>query len=382
MTETYYQELMRTGVPAKLPKSDFAFEDLFDEHVANTQKTWAHDRTKSVGASEAFGCILKNWFSKRGKEFGYNKDPDYVDKWGAMRRGDILENHHIVPAVENGLKRRGMDLIMAGEGQDTIIDGTSSATLDGLIINAPKDLLSAYGIPDIKSSEVVLEMKSFDPRIDIKEEKFIHRGQTQMQMGLIREKTKYKPYYAVVLYVNASWVDDVRPFVVPFDENVYLIGRERNEKVFGIDDPKLLHPEGKLSGDCEYCPFIQSCNTVRTGRVPAQTKPLTGKSRKEEETSFLAQTLEPIVSKRMEKYKLMKTLEKEVESMNEEIKQTLIRSNQSRSYGPGFSVSYTTVSGKKTLSKDKIEEAGLNPEDFMVEGAGYEKLTVTVKDEK
>jgi hypothetical protein len=35
------------------------------------------------------------------------------------------------------------------------------------------------------------------------------------------------------------------------------------------------------------------------------------------------------------------------------------------------------VAGRKSLSKTKLEEAGLDPEDFMDEGKGYSKLTVT-----
>lgn len=377
---SYYDELLKYGVPETIPQDGFCFEDLFDELVASTQKTWVHDRALSVGASEAFGCIRKTWFSKRGKLFGYEKDPTYKESWGAMRRGDLVENYHVVPAVESGLRRRGMDLILAGEGQNTIVSGTSSATLDGLIINAPSDLLSYYGIPDIGSSEVVFEIKSFDPRISILEEKAIHGGQVQMQMGLIRETTHYRPNFAVVLYVNASWLDDIRPFVVPFDENIFQIGKHRSEKVFTTDDPGLLGAEGKLDGMCTYCPYEASCNKVSMDRVPSKRAPLTKKQVEAQDTSLI-QELDAVVHKVAQIKKAKKKIEHELEDANEEVRQALILANESRVVGAGWKASYTTVNGRRTLSQNKMREAGLDPEDYMEDGAGYEKLTVTMEKE-
>lgn len=379
---TYFEELIQLGVPDNLPKDGFALEDLFDEFIANNQKTWSHDRNKSVGASEAFGCIRKSWFGKRGKDFGYVRDPAYKDSWGAIRRGDIIENYQVVPAVRSGLERRGLDLIMEGEDQETIVDGVSSATLDGLIIDPtgaklPADFLEYYGLSNIDEDSIVLEMKSFDPRINITEPKAIHEGQTQMQMGLIRETTEYKPNYALIVYVNASWLDDIRIYIVPFDEQVYQIGRQRAEKVFETEDPAVLHAEGKLDGMCAYCPFKNSCDEVSVGRVPEKRKALS-KGEVADQDSYLVSELDILVNHHKGLKKTEKALKREVEESNEAIRQTLIQSNKSRAVGSGWKVSYTTIAGRKTLSKEKMEEAGLDPNDYMQEGSGYEKLTVTM----
>ena len=383
--KTYFEELLEHGVPTSLPKGGFTFEDIFDEFIASNQKTWSHDRSKSIGASEAFGCMRKSWFGKRGKGFGFVRDPEYKDSWGAVRRGDIIENYQVVPAVRSGLTRRGLDLIMEGADQETIVDGLVSATLDGLIIDPtgamlPKDFLAYYGIESIDEDSIVLEMKSFDPRINIIEPKAIHEGQTQMQMGLIRDTSKYKPNFAVVIYVNASWLDDMRIYVVPFDESVYQVGRLRAEKVFTTDDPAMLMAEGKLDGMCAYCPFKRSCDEVSVGRVPEKRKALS-KKEVDAQPSYLVQQLDSMVLAHRELKVAEKALKREVEESNEAIRQTLIRSNQSRAVGSNWKVSYTTIAGRKTLSKEKIEEAGLDPDDFMNEGSGYEKLTVTMNGE-
>lgn len=382
---TYFEELLKYGVPEKLPAEGFTFEDLFDEYVASTQKTWKHDRAKSVGASEAFGCIRKSWFGKRGKDFGFEKDPSYKESWGAMRRGDLLENYHVVPAVRAGLARRGLALIMEGDNQDTIVDGVSSATLDGLIISLdggklPRDFLAYYGVEDIDVDSVVLEMKSFDPRITIAHEKAVHAGQATMQMGLIRDTTKYKPEHAVVIYVNASWIDDIRPFVVHWDDNVYNIGRRRAEQVFTTDDPGMLGAEGKLDGMCDYCAFKNSCDKVSVMRVPARRKALTKKEVQAQDNG-LVEELDEHASKLLVLKKQAKEIKREIEDHNEAVRQKLIRANESRAVGMGWKVSYTTVAGRRTLSKELMEESGLNPEDYMQEGAGYEKLTVSFDNE-
>lgn len=373
---SYFKELMQDGVPESIPASDFTFEDIFDEHIANNQKTWKQDRRLTVGASECFSCIRKTWFTKRGHEFGIYPDPHYEDSWGAMERGNIIENSYIVPAVEEGLKRRGMELIMAGDGQDTIIDGIHSATLDGLVIDAPRDVLAYYGIDDIGSDEFVLEMKSFDPRLTLQHEKPVHRGQTQMQMGMVRDTTDYRPNFAVLLYINASWLDDIRVFIIPYDENEYQLGRARNEKVFGTDDPKLLHAEGKLDGMCDYCQFVGACGKVSVGRVPKARDAMKAADIAAQDTQMV-EMLDRLVTEHATLKADKKEAEAKLEDVNEQIRQALITHGQSRAAGGNWKIAYTAQKGRKTINKSLLIEAGLNPEDFMTEGAGFEKLTVT-----
>lgn len=382
---SYYTELMAEGVPATIPADGFTFEDCFDEYVASKQKTWKYDRNLMVGASECFGCIRKTWFGKRGKEFDYGVDADHEENWGAMRRGDIMENHLIVPAIREGLERRGMALIMEGDDQETIRDGYNSATLDGLVVptdpalggKLPKDFLEYYGFEgDLDADSVVLEMKSFDPRIEIKQAKAIHHGQTQMQMGLVRETTEYKPEYAIVIYVNASWYDDIRPFLVEYSETEYLIGRERNEKVFEVDDPALFAPEGKLDGDCKYCKYTDACSIVSTGRVPEKRDALKAKEVDGQDKDML-ERMDVLVQNQAALKAVEKQTKRELEEANEAIRQELINAGTSRAVGEDWKVFYSAQAGAKRLSTALMIEAGLDPDDYKEQGNGFEKLTVT-----
>lgn len=380
---TYYDELMKTGVPKSIPADGFTFEDLYDEHIANNQKTWKQDRRLTVGASECFGCIRKTWFTKRGHEFDIKTDEHYEENWGAMERGNIIENSFIVPAMEEGLKRRGLKLIMCGDGQDTIIDGIHSATLDGLVIDEsgaklPRDMLAFYGIPDIGDQDsIVLEMKSFDPRLTLMHEKPVHRGQTQMQMGLVRGTTEYKPEIAVLMYINASWLSDMRIFIVDYDDSSYRIGRERNDKVFGVDDPGMFAAEGKMDGLCSYCNYQGACQTVTEARVPTARKALNKKEIDAQDTEFV-DSLEPLVLQRNAIAIRQKEDKLALETANETIRQALITEGKSRVVGDNFKVTYTAQAGRRTLSKHLMEADGVDPEKYMQEGGSFEKLTVTV----
>lgn len=387
---TYFDELIQEGVPKAIDLEEgFTFEDLYDEHIANNQKTWKQDRRLTVGASECFSCIRKTWFTKRGHEFGHEQDAEYAENWGAMERGNIIENHFIVPAMEEGLKRRGLKLIMAGDGQDTILDGIHSATLDGLIIPEkggflPDHFLEHYGLdPEMFADQdsLVLEMKSFDPRLAMLHEKEVHRGQTQMQMGLIRQTTKYKPEFAVLMYINASWLSDIRIFIIPYDEHEYLTGRTRNERVFNTDDPGQLPPEGKLDGDCKYCKFVDVCGKVSVGRVPPRKDTLK-KAQIDAQDPELVDDMSDLVAKQVEIKARAKEIERDLEEANEAIRQRMIRSGESRVVGAGFKAFYSAQQGAKRLSARLIEEAGLDPNDFKEQGTGFEKLTVTIEKPK
>ena len=55
--------------------------------VAENQKQFKHDRQLSIGASEIGQCARRTWFSKKGQAI----DPGYVDRWGAAKRGQLIE---------------------------------------------------------------------------------------------------------------------------------------------------------------------------------------------------------------------------------------------------------------------------------------------------
>jgi CRISPR/Cas system-associated exonuclease Cas4 (RecB family) len=374
-------------------KEPLNFKKMFDGWVADTQKKWGHDRKKTLGGSEAFGCLRKAWYKRNGTPY----DPDYEESWGALRRGDIIENYLVVPAMEWAAEHFGFELMMAGATQITLFDkatmvdvldekgevigeepGGLSVTPDGLIRGVARNALAKYGIPDIGTDCFMLEVKSIDPRVDLSEEKSIHHGQVQIQMGLMRENTAFKPNYAVILYINASFLDDIEVFVVKFDEKKYKIAKDRARYIFKTTDPNKLAREGVIDGTCQYCPFQGTCMKDVQGSMPAA--PATKNLGNPELIAIFKQN--GLLDRHRQAQKAFKKAEATKKAIGEEIKVTLREHGQSKlkNGDEGWSISYSMSQGRKALSKSAIEEAGLDPEDFMKVGNPFEILKVTFTD--
>lgn len=340
---------------------------MFKAFEAATEKEWRYDRNASLGASEVFGCIRQAYF----KKFGYEQDDDHEDDWGAAKRGDIIENNFAVPAVQ-AILPAGAELILAGSDQDTLRVRRLSATPDGLAINLARNALAQLGIPDIESDCVVTEFKSFDPRAHIKEEKAIHRGQVQVQMGLIHELTDYRPVYAIIFYFNASILSDIRPYVVKFDRKVYQTAKDRSELVYSTNEPSDLPPEGKIDDACRLCSYTEECSIAQGLATPRN-------ERRVENTAVLDR-----VSELARLYKDLKAqvkdLDHEAGEASQEIKDILRKHDTKKIVAQdGCSISVSWCKGKKTIDRLAMEADGIDTTKYEKEGNGYDRLNVSVK---
>ncbi|ARK07451.1 hypothetical protein LAV_00051 [Sphingobium phage Lacusarx] len=344
------------------------FKDkLFESFTASQgEKKWKFDRNASVGASEAFTCMRKVFF----KKFGYEPDDDHVADWGAARRGDVIENEVAVPAVA-GLLPDTAQLLFAGEEQETIKKGRLSATPDGLVVDAPDDALEDLGVPSLLGTgQFVVEFKSFDPRASIKEAKPVHIGQTQVQMGLLHDLTNYTPKFAVIVYINASIMSDIRCFVVPYDPKAYEAAEKRAQQVFSAQEPTDLPPEGKLSGDCNLCEFHEECAIAQGISAPKEKRTL---------PADVTERLGILAARQKDADARKKDAETEKKEAEEEIKQ-LLRDHGSKNCGDdSFSVNLSWCSGKKSLDQLAMAADGIDLEKYQKEGSGYDRLVVKLK---
>ena len=343
------------------------FQNLFSAYTESTgEKQWKFDRNASLGASEAFVCLRKNFF----KKFGYEPDDGHEQDWGAARRGDVIENNVAVPAVL-ALIPDTAQLLYAGEEQETIKKGRLSATPDGLVIDVPDDALALLGVPSLKGTgQFVVEFKSFDPRANITEAKPVHVGQTQVQMGLLHELTNYTPKFAVIIYINASILSDIRCFVVEYDEEVYKAAVKRSKQVFGANDPTELPPEGKLSGDCKLCEFTEECALAQGASAPKEKRNVPEK---------IAVRLKELAFIQKDAAEREKEAKEEKKIAEEEIKQ-LLRDNHTKGTGDdSYSISLSWMSGKKSLDVIAMADDGIDVEKYQKEGSGFDRLTVRLK---
>lgn len=350
------------------------FEKGFNAYVGAHQKVWKHDRTKSVGASESFGCIRKSWFTKNNAV----KDFDHKESWGALQRGDLIENHFVEPATRWFIENlHDAELVWGGAKQRTLIDGNLSATPDGLIINVDDDALAMYGIESLGGAGCFnFEVKSIDPRVNLKEEKAIHRGQVQVQMGLTRLKTRYKPNYAVIIYVDASFYDDIDIFVVPYDQHAFNIAKERADTVFATKDPVELMPEGKIDGTCDYCPYKRVC--AQTNKI---NTPQDGDANTNETPLAIIEEFVSLATDERAAYLEKKVAEATHKEFSERIKQWFRETGVKRVKAPDDSIkgSISWVKGRKSYDVEAMRADGIDVEKYSKMGEGGDRLTISEK---
>ncbi len=353
--------------PAPLPEGAIDFEGMFKAFEKSTEKEWRYDRRASLGASEVFQCIRKSFFEK----WGYEADDDHEDDWGAAKRGDLIENHFAVPAVSAILKN-GEVLAMAGEDQDTFRVGRLSATPDGLVINAARTALAQLGIDDIESDCFVTEFKSHDPRANIKEEKAVHRGQVQVQMGLLHELTNHRPQYAVIFYFDASWLSKIKFYVVRYDPKVFAVAKKRAEQVFTDQNPADLVAEGKIDDTCGICKYHEECAIASKEAIPSTKRKIAD-----------AETLDEL-AELTRRHAAAKALvaegTQESKEIAQQIKDLLRKHGTKGASDDRFTVSLSWNKGKKSTDLLAMQADGIDVEAYQNEGVGFEVLRVTAKE--
>lgn len=340
-------------------------KDAVDSYVkANLKNMGPHDRTTTVGASEIGQCERKTWFNKAEQTelaSTFQRNPDYVDSWGARLRGDIVENHLLVPA----LRRYNKGAKLLGKQQKTFVDGCISATPDCLIV------------PSGGKGEFLIECKSIDPRVDKSSlPKPEHVYQVQVQMGILHAKSKWRPKFAIVAYVNASFMDEITEFEIEYDPEIYQRASVRALRIMTAGSHHELQPEGWIAGgrECEYCPFTDACGRARK-EVPAQVLEPADKQ-------FIAE-----ISDMAQEYKIVESdlarLEETRRGLQNSIKERLREKGQNRIVGDGVSISWATVKGRETFDmatiREVLTEHGIDMDFYKREGTPGDRLTVTLK---
>lgn len=350
--------------------------------VAATQKEWAHDRSKTVGGSEVFRCHRWAYFKKRMPERAeLPEDPDDIS-WGTAERGNVMEAW----AVERLRETLGPEACRyMGTDQVTLIDDDAplSATSDGLIIEQPRDFLSNYGVPDMGAdvNDCAAEIKTFDPRSSDLRETARPRniGQNIVQMGLYQRKTNHKPRWGLLMYFNPANLQDIRPFAVPYDDQVYKNAQARATKVFHPDmTAKDFQAEGKFTNQCAHCEFTQVCYETEMSMFPEEIISL--------------DKIDPLQVKELEaltrSVAAARATEKAAEKANKEgsatLRMLMMEIGTQRAGDlkkDGWSVNIRRQEGKIGVDKEMLKEDGLL-EKYERQGNDFFVLTPKVKKEK
>ena len=344
---------------------------ILHDYVIADAKKWKHNRTLTIGASEIGGCARRSWYSKKQA----SKDDDHIERWGATRRGDLIEQHLVVPALA---KKYGSSLLWAGKKQKTFLDKWLSATPDGLIKNLKANALAHLGVKDIGPGKCILiEIKSIDPRANISVEKRQHRYQTQVQMGLVREQTDYRPEYALIVYVDASFHDEINEFVVKFEPKVYATAKRRAQDILTAKKPKELAPEGYIAGggECDNCAWKDACGIERHALPSEKWKDKPVDPQRVAEMEDMCRAAKQYEAARDEADAKLKTQQEAI--------RTRLREWDIRKV-PGV-VALASVKGRSSYDNEGIraaaQAAGVDIEKFSRVGESTSRLTISLSTE-
>lgn len=354
-------------------------DKVFNDYIASKQKVWKHDRSTTLGASEAFRCIRWSWFDKIGRKKGFKPDEE-EQNWGAMERGNLLEDYYVAPALEGHLPEP-LDLLFAGQSnQRTLVDGRNSSTPDGLIVGIPEGPLTITAknvtieIPYVRAGCIGLEIKSIDPRAGLATEKVKHRGQAQIGMGIIRETTEYKPDHWLILYIDASFINNITPFVIDYDPEVYASAKARADQVWSAEDPLELFPEGKLSGDCDHCTFKTACGEAVLSEYASARK-------NAEVDPAVVNAFQPKVLRFLDLKEQIAELKREQKTLKEEIQAELLENKRTGVKTGSWQVTLAKMPGKESIDQKALEAIGIDISQYLKRGQDYTQLTIARKDE-
>ena len=338
-----------------------------DMHAITSNRVFATDRMNTVGASEIGQCIRKTFWVKNENDpvYGVVRDNDFVDSWGARARGSVYENHFWEPALR---ERFGERLKFAGKDQHTFIDNFLSATPDGLITDLTTGERKEFGTD---ADCIMAECKTADPRTNLTDPKATNAYQVQVQMGLVREQTEYKPTHSVLSYTDASFWNEVKEFIIPFDSRLFEVAKERATTIMTATSIESLKPEGWIAGgsECNYCPFTGACGVARRNLPFAET-PVDPQFAAE--IADLARQLKAAEANCKESENLVREYQDEIR-------------NRLREKGvkkiPGI-VSWSPVKGRAGYDTKALKEAaaaaGVDITQFETEGVPGDRLTIQI----
>jgi CRISPR/Cas system-associated exonuclease Cas4 (RecB family) len=344
---------------------------ILADHANATRRVFAVGRAKTVGASEIGACARNVWWRKHNAPH----DAGFVDEWGARVRGSVFEDAFWVPALR---RRYGDKILFAGNAQRSLSSGYLSATPDGLIIDQPRDALASLNVADLGEGACFLvECKTADPRAHIDKERAAHNFQVQVQLGTIRQLTKFRPEFAVISYTDASFWHEIKEFAVQFDEAVFRSAIVRAEKIMTTPSAFDLPPEGWIAGgsECAYCPFAQACGRQRMD-VPAQQK-----------------TASPeLIAEARALAREFKLRDAEADEANAKLKEArLALTERLRADGvnhiktEGFSVFWSSVRGRESVDVKALREAASKAEidisQFISSSERSDRLTVRLEEQ-
>jgi hypothetical protein len=284
----------------------------------------------------------------------------------------VFERAFFIPALR---ARFGDNLLFAGDEQKTFRKDFLSATPDGLLVHLPHNVLTPLGIEDIGGDgSLITECKTRDPRARMDRPQPAHVYQVNVQLGLVRDLTPFWPANGLLFYADASFWDEMREFVIPFDFEIYKTAKQRAARIMLAKSAAELRPEGYIAGghECEYCAFQKACAHLRAD-VPAV------ESTAKVDPQFSAEIVDRARAAK-EQQAVVEDATTKLRTLQYEIKERLREKNLRRVQAAGVTVTWSFVKGRTSYDmpalKAACEAAGIDTTQFETTGDPSDRLTV------
>jgi CRISPR/Cas system-associated exonuclease Cas4 (RecB family) len=298
----------------------------------------------------------------------FKKNPVKYPHNGFQGNGFAERGHAIEAWLVNKLKpleKLGYKFEYMGKHQRSFYDAELgvSGTPDGVVT-----------LPD--GEVVLLEIKSIDPRANKNNlPKKSHVWQVQQNMYLVNKCLGIELKRAVLVYIDASNVYDIKEFSITYDGELVQIMLERAVTLWKATVPDDLEPDGVYSGDCENCPATHHCSkTVEMQNTLAKLadKPspfLRG------ETESLNVEQRMAVEQWLDAYDGLKPYGEQKEAVDGEVRQLVVHYNGYVEVD-GRGLLSRTQPGRETVDKKLMEADGLDVKKYTKVGAPFVVLNV------
>jgi len=300
------------------------------------------DRSKYMNASEAGGCIRKQWYDKHEPKLRAPEDLGYA--W----RGQAGEHYMI-----ESLLQANVPLAIHGEQHSIADDETRIAA-------TPDDVIT------YDDEWIPLEIKTIDPRTNRRNlPRDAHVTQLKIAMALVDQYHDNPGIKrGLLVYMDASNFNDIVQFEIEFDAGILERLAPRARKILNTKKVDNLDREGKANGDCKYCPFTEAC-----GVDVADTKTKSGRGNK-------GTSLDASAGVYIELKESIAEMKATQDVVKEDLKRELKRRKTNEITVGGIEVKLTETAGRASLDKKAAKKAGIDLSPFESVGAPGERLDV------
>ena len=310
--------------------------------IIEEERVFNIDCSKYMNASEAGGCIRKQWYEKHDPRARAPEDLGYA--W----RGRAGENYMI-----ESLLQANVPLAIRGEQHSIADDETRIAA-------TPDDVIT------YDDEWTPLEIKTIDPRTNRRNlPRDAHVTQLKISMALVdHDYDNPGIKRGLLVYMDASNFNDIVQFEIEFDAGILERLAPRARKILNTKKVDNLDREGKTSGDCKYCPFTEAC-----GVDVADTRTKSGRGNK-------GTSLDVSAGVYIELKESIAEMRATQDVVKEDLKRELKKRKTHEITVGGIEVKLTETAGRASLDKKAVKKAGIDLSPFESVGAPGERLDV------